>query len=760
MSESKSLLARLLAKENINVQHGNYTTAYFDVKNRVLGLPLWKDDDKDLYDMLVGHEVGHALYTPAEGWFDIQSAANDDRVPGDYLNVVEDIRIERKIQEIYPGIVRSFKKGYAYLNESDFFGLEGRDHNLMGLMDRINLKAKLRDLIDVEFSDIEQPLVDQAFAANTWEEVVESARALYEFMQNNPDSQDQNQQNGGNGQDKQSTDQEQKDNSMIDPTSGGSESDDNNDSEESENNDSQDSQSDQSSSRKDSDDTDQQGSGSSEENTGSSKDEKFEPTNDSNNEDEVETYRRAQENAGDLLETNDDGSVPLVIHGFYRRQMNEIIVPFSKVRQARERSYNRFLSHLDAAVANEKNAYANEDWKKSQIDEVNTDAEYKEFIVETKRVVNVMAKEFELRKAAHQYSRASTARSGSLDLERLHEYRTNDDIFRRVTTLADAKSHGMVMLIDNSASMHDARGPVISQVLNLAMFCKRVNIPFDVYSFTNRSVEMEMAGYDQNHDEYATSEALIHRSALMTHVLSSSFNRRDYDTAYRQLFDISRNTVGSVGEYDRMSGTPLNDILTGMHLILKDFKQKHQIEKTIFTVLTDGDSNTLNVKHDLIAENMHNRKNGIRVLLDETRRSVNLVGRRYFTASHSVTTALLDAIRKEVPGVVNVGYFVANSSNDFTTAFTRAAENNDHDSLREARKIANRDKFISYDDTLGYDRYFILKANRAKDLEATDDEFKVSDKAKRSEITRAFKKYAKSKKGNRVMATQFAQIIS
>jgi len=187
MSESKSLLARLLAKENISVQHGNYTTAYFDVKNRILGLPLWKDDNKDMYDMLVGHEVGHALYTPAEGWIDMQTAAKDDRVPGDYLNVVEDIRIERKIQQMYPGIVRSFKKGYAYLNESDFFGLKGRDHNRMGLMDRINLKAKLRDLIDVEFSDVEQPLVNRAFAADTWDEVVESARELYEFMQSHPD---------------------------------------------------------------------------------------------------------------------------------------------------------------------------------------------------------------------------------------------------------------------------------------------------------------------------------------------------------------------------------------------------------------------------------------------------------------------------------------------------------------------------------------------------------------------------------------------
>ena len=57
---AKNTLAKLLAKEGITVQHGNYETAYFDVENRVLGLPVWKDMD-NLYDLLVGHEVGHAL---------------------------------------------------------------------------------------------------------------------------------------------------------------------------------------------------------------------------------------------------------------------------------------------------------------------------------------------------------------------------------------------------------------------------------------------------------------------------------------------------------------------------------------------------------------------------------------------------------------------------------------------------------------------------------------------------------------------------
>ena len=86
MYQVNPLLAKLLAKENLTVEHGNYHTAWFDVKNRVLGLPIWKDRGKDVYDLLVGHEVGHALYTPLEGLHDSNEEIKG--CPRSYINVV------------------------------------------------------------------------------------------------------------------------------------------------------------------------------------------------------------------------------------------------------------------------------------------------------------------------------------------------------------------------------------------------------------------------------------------------------------------------------------------------------------------------------------------------------------------------------------------------------------------------------------------------------------------------------------------------
>ena len=57
LKETKSLLAKLMATENIRVEHKNIPTGAFDLKNRVLYLPMFKYMTGDIYDLLVSHEV-------------------------------------------------------------------------------------------------------------------------------------------------------------------------------------------------------------------------------------------------------------------------------------------------------------------------------------------------------------------------------------------------------------------------------------------------------------------------------------------------------------------------------------------------------------------------------------------------------------------------------------------------------------------------------------------------------------------------------
>lgn len=160
MFNRKSVLAKLLANENISVQQGSYETASFDVVDRVLRLPLWKEMNNDIYDLLVGHEIAHGLYTPTN--FSCYEGSKD--IPHTSLNIVEDIRIEKLVLRKYPGLVGNFKRGYRemMMGDGDIFGIKDKDLSEFGFMDRLNIKAKARDLIEVPFSDDEMPYVNKA----------------------------------------------------------------------------------------------------------------------------------------------------------------------------------------------------------------------------------------------------------------------------------------------------------------------------------------------------------------------------------------------------------------------------------------------------------------------------------------------------------------------------------------------------------------------------------------------------------------------
>ena len=178
-TEVKGTLAKLLATENLNVEHRKVETAYFDVQNRILCLPIWKDVSSSVYDLLVGHEVGHALYTP----MDYAEAQKD--VPQDILNVLEDVRVEKLMKRRYPGLAKSFFHGYTELDQKNFFELEGKDLSKMALIDRINVHFKIGVIGNrtiVHFERDEMQFINRAADTESFEDVVQLGMDLMEFL--------------------------------------------------------------------------------------------------------------------------------------------------------------------------------------------------------------------------------------------------------------------------------------------------------------------------------------------------------------------------------------------------------------------------------------------------------------------------------------------------------------------------------------------------------------------------------------------------
>ena len=100
--EIKSQLAKLLATEDLMVEHKNVETAQFNVHTRVLQLPNWNTSNR-VYDSLVAHEVGHALFTP-----DVDPPKS---VPHTFINITEDARIEKLMKRKYMGLAKTFYRG-------------------------------------------------------------------------------------------------------------------------------------------------------------------------------------------------------------------------------------------------------------------------------------------------------------------------------------------------------------------------------------------------------------------------------------------------------------------------------------------------------------------------------------------------------------------------------------------------------------------------------------------------------------------------
>ena len=195
--DSKSQLARLLATENISVEHRKTPTAYFELKSRTLVLPILQEGlTPAIYDLFCGHEVGHALYTPQVEW----SEAIKNRVaPKMVINIVEDVRIEKLIKRKYPGLKASFITAYTDLMKRNFFRTYylkldaetgkgtpdlNRPKNLdeYNLLDRINLYFKGGPALNIRFQGPEIALVDAVADTETFDEVLNVSKILTDFL--------------------------------------------------------------------------------------------------------------------------------------------------------------------------------------------------------------------------------------------------------------------------------------------------------------------------------------------------------------------------------------------------------------------------------------------------------------------------------------------------------------------------------------------------------------------------------------------------
>ena len=714
MFSQKSVLARLLANENISVQQGNFKTAFFDVENRVLGLPLWKEMSADVYDLLVGHEVGHALYTPSAEEIQIKG------VPFAYVNVIEDIRIEKKVLSKYPGLVNNFKRGYKELVEMDIFGTKEKDINEMSFMDRLNIKAKGRDLVDVEFSEEEQPYVDMAMKVETFEDVEKVCRELVDWIGQKADDQEE-QESAMTAEQMQDLIDQLKDEDQTPPQS------DEGESEESDENGEE-----SSDSSSDSEEGDEEG----EESSSSAQDT---PATD-----ELESDDGEKSIAGKGADGVPEGLPEVETENAQSENMEKLVDNNGKVyvqgmpRAAFELLRNDYKTILAERVKHDqKMGY--------EFDE--NPVAFETFMAETKQVVNLMAKEFEMRKAAYRSVRARTSTKGSLDVNKLHSYKYDDQLFKQVTTLADGKNHGMIMLVDYSGSMYHRLPAVIRQTIALVQFCKRVNIPFEVYSFTstrgNRHGE-ELKAASSNLTRFEYDELVLNQ------LFTNKMGKRDYDEALKGFYD-SIMKVRYLNKYESLGSTPLNSALLACEHIIKDFRKNNPVHKLNLITLTDGHSDSASMVYGVDHDGCWGRQRQLVVPINGKNVTLDYGWGNY----REQTAVLLKAIAGN--DITTANFFICDRR-DFRSE-QYAILSWDHAAQKKAKSDMTKNGVWIVENNSGYDRRFIM-LDKSASMSGETEELEIESSATPAQIARAFKKHSGSKKGNRVVTQKFAELVA
>ena len=703
-NRSDDLLARLAAEESIHVQHDpNASTASFDLRSRTLVMPVWEDMTRDIRHMLTFHEIAHALYTPFAEWRDAcDEHGSSLRV---YCNIVEDARIERMIKAKFPGARRDFLDGYRKLHERDLFEIADKDISSLSIGDRINLHYKIGFVETVPFATDEQIWIDRIDAAKTFADVIEIAIDLRDAMKDeNPDTGEGTEEGedgkGGSGE----GDDTDEDGDGDGEGTGDSDSDDESGSESGAGMD---------------DDTDD----------GESADSDIVSTSGAGEGDSnITTQDAFDRNLAN--ESGDDRTERYIYRDMPQANVENIVIDFKDCHKRLDTMFNG--------------------WNAASAEEVATFlSKAGSFINGSTKTVNQMAQQFEMKKRAEVDRQTKISSTGELDMESLVNYKFTEDIFLRAEDTPNGKNHGLVILVDWSGSMCECMGETIEQMVQLVLFCKKVQIPFEVYGFTNNDFANATYSYGRDSDDRNSkwntddTDCVFGDNFQMLNLMSSRMNTLQYKAGLKHMMMLA--AVHGQGGYSLncpmdyafgLSGTPLDEALATLNEIIPAFRASNDLNIVNLTIITDGCSNGNHwgrMDNEYGTPILRNKRNG-----------ATYAGNSCYD---SMTGNLLNYLRDET-GVNIVGIFLEPAS------AKRAVYSlvNRYDDLSKMGYDAcleqfKKEGFVSTTED-GYDEYFIIAAKKkVSQVDIAD----LDEDASLTKIKNTFVKSSAGSKSSRLM---------
>jgi len=429
--------------------------------------------------------------------------------------------------------------------------------------------------------------------------------------------------------------------------------------------------------------------------------------------------------------------------------MDSIVIPWNEVYREFESLFNK------------------EESLKTEIEEA-----YRNFMSKNKNTINYLVKEFEMKKSAEQYARSSISSSGVIDTLKMNTYRYNDDIFRKVAIVPDGKNHGLIMFIDWSGSMTSNIGSTVQQLLNLVYFCKKVNIPYRVFSFTsyknvNRGIPCDKKLYSLSFD----------KSIRVRELFNNKMNNTK--TAFvAKILLYYTSTIWKVNKlqcYFPMNSTPLDQTIVISGKIFKQFKEQTKVDVVNMIFLTDGESDPTCYVHKIetyndklyydekvISNALFNEKQSLRLNCKQTKKqykvmlpAINNVGSNCALIARNEVTKCFLKILHDYTQCNIVGFRILSSGRKMKDELD--SSNLSDDQYENIKKDLKKNKF-SFLESKGYKKFFLIPGGN--NLEVSDGLMKVSSDANKSLIKKVFMKTNNDRTVSRVLLTKFVELIS
>ena len=702
-THSTDVFASLLAAENLVVVHdASAETASFDLDSRVLTLPVWDTMSGHVYDMLVSHEVSHALNTPLEGWKkELEAAGANASLVQHYINVVEDVRIERMIQAKFPGLRPDYKAGRQWMKDNIMGDVladvaNGKAHSI----DHVNLFAKgMLDATDLTAD--EMAMYDRCYACETFDEVVTLAK---EFLAELPEQEE----NGGDASDgnAQGEGQEGGEGAARDEQAeGNAEGDDNANADGEGQDQSENAQA----------NSEAKGDGSME----SADDAKDDGSNADSDDQRSEAAKKMDAAMKGLInqKASDHEMKNLPVMG---ERMSDFLITADEVIASKVGST---IIASDIATRNYTNLQA-----------------------EQKAMVNHMVNLFNQKRSATAHKRARRAKTGVLDTVKMTNYKWSEDIFRQIKVVPEGKNHGFFMLVDWSGSMSDKIIETVKQTIMLAEFCRRVNVPFRVAAFSSTAASYLRSG--SSPEKIEGLESLF--GVSLVEYLSSDLKKADFDKAAAIFFD---GAIGSTYDkssyrcsgykFDSLGSTPLDEGIIIASERMMQMRAAGKCEIMNLIILTDGEASS-----DMFTSS------GWRDSTSGATATDPISGLRFNTVNNwetrrNSTAMALDVLRARVGDVNIVGIYLAGNKRDYQDFWHGQRD------LDGAAQWDPKQRLYAAN-VEGYEKYFIFVTN-TKPVKGLDSVDSTDSKAK---VRNALIREGKDRKDRKTFLNQLFDMVA